>query len=142
MKDERFIEAVDRICRQDSRYAPDSYEFVSDAVTYTVRKLQRIKKPRGERHVKGAELVRGVADYAVEQFGPLAAEVLSDWGLRSGAAIGDVVYNLIGENLLYASDDDRREDFEGTDAILEEIVSAAAIPAGPPATPPKAPIIE
>ncbi len=116
--------AVDKICGGDKRYAPDSYEFVSDAVTYTVRKLDRSKKPRGERHVNGRELVKGVAECAVEQFGPLAKSVLADWGLTSGIAIGNVVYSLIGENLLYASDDDRLDDFNNTDAILEETLNA------------------
>ena len=117
------MEAVDRICRNDKRYSPDSYEFISDAVTYTVKKLERSKKPRGERHVDGRELVKGVAEYAVEQFGPLAKSVLSDWGLTTGISIGNVVYSLIGENLLYASDDDRLDDFNNTDSILEETLN-------------------
>jgi uncharacterized repeat protein (TIGR04138 family) len=125
MKDERFMEAVDRICRDDRRYAPDSYEFISDAVTYTVKKLDRNKKPRGERHVNGKELVAGVAEYAVEQFGPLAKNVLSDWGLTSSLSIGNVVFNLIGANLLYASEEDRLEDFDGADALLQELLNAS-----------------
>ena len=124
MKDERFMEAVDKICSSDPRYSPDSYEFISEAVTYTVKKLNRGKKPRGERHVNGRELVHGVAEYAVEQFGPLAKSVLHDWGLTTGISIGNVVYNLIGEHLLYASDDDRLDDFNGTDEILESTLSA------------------
>lgn len=145
MKDERFMDAVDRICRSDKRYAPDSYEFVSDAVTYTVKKLNRGKKPRGERHVNGRELVRGVAEYAVEQFGPLAKSVLSDWGLASGGAVGNVVYNLIGESLLYASDDDRLDDFNNTDGILEDVLNSQfkdAVADGSSVSKLKPPIIE
>jgi len=142
MKDERFSEAVDRICRVDSRYASDSYEFISDAVTYTVKKLSRNKKPRGERHVTGHELVEGVAEYAVEQFGPLAGNVLSDWGVTGGMDIGNIVYNLIGEGLLYASDDDKKEDFEGADDIISNRLAAAAKPAAlSPSKSKKAPVI-
>lgn len=138
------MDAVDKICRNDKRYAPDAYEFVSDAVTYTVKKLDRSKRPRKERHVNGRELVRGAAEYAIEQFGPLAKHVLTDWGLTSGAAIGNVVYSLIGESLLSASDDDRLDDFNNTDSILEEALNTPfAMSGGSKAAPakPKPPII-
>ncbi len=141
MKDERFIEAVDRIFRDDPRYSPPAYEFISDAVTYTVKKLDRSKRPRGERHVNGRELVQGVADYSVEQFGPLAENVLADWGLKDGMAIGNVVFNLIKEGLLKASEEDRLEDFEGTTEILHSAVRKPFEYAAPPSRGGKPPII-
>jgi len=142
MKDERFLEAVDRIFRGDPRYSPHAYEFISDAVTYTVKKLNRNKRPRGERHVNGKELVQGVAEYSVEQFGPLAESVLADWGLNDGAAIGNVVFNLIKEGLLKASDEDKLEDFEGTTSALKEAVRKPFEAPSNPDRSVKPPIIE
>ncbi len=111
MPDENFIEIVDKIVRDDIRYRAGAYEFVNEAVTFTIRKLQRDSKSKRERHVTGEELIHGVAEYAVQEFGPLAWSVLEDWGLVSGSSVGDVVFNMIRNGLLTASENDSREDF-------------------------------
>ena len=90
MPDENFIEIVDKIIQDDVRYRAGAYEFVNGAVSFTIRKLQRESKSKRERHVSGEELIHGVAEFAVQEFGPLAWSVLEDWGLVSGAAVGDV----------------------------------------------------
>ena len=111
MADENFMQLVEKIVQRDLRYRPGAYEFVSDAVTYTIRTLQRENLSREKRHVSGGELIRGVVRYAESQFGPLAWEVLSDWGITTGPAIGDVVFNMIEVGLLTAGKKDSREDF-------------------------------
>ncbi len=111
MPDENFIEIVDKIIAHDVRYRAGAYEFVNGAVSFTIRKLRRESKSREERHVSGEELIHGVAEFAVQEFGPLAWSVLEDWGLVSGAAVGDVVFNMIRNGLLTASENDSREDF-------------------------------
>ena len=111
MPDENFVEIVEKILRNDLRYPAAAYEFINDSVRFTIRKLQRDTRSRRERHVCGAELIQGVADYAVQEFGPLAWNVLEEWGLVCGSAIGDVVFNMIRSGLLTASENDSREDF-------------------------------
>ncbi len=111
MPDENFIEIVDKIIQDDVRYRAGAYEFVNGAVSFTIRKLQREAKSKRERHVSGEELIHGVAEFAVQEFGLLAWNVLEDWGLVSGAAVGDVVFNMIRNGLLTASENDSREDF-------------------------------
>ena len=111
MADENFMQLVGKIVERDLRYRPGAYEFVSDAVSYTIRSLQREKLSREKRHVSGGELIRGVVRYAETQFGPLAWEVLSDWGITTGPAIGDVVFNMIEVGLLTAGKQDSKEDF-------------------------------
>ena len=108
MPDENFIEIVDKIIQDDVRYRAGAYEFVNGAVSFTIRKLQRESKSKRERHVSGEELIHGVAEFAVQEFGPLAWSVLEDWGLVSGAAVGDVVFNMIRNGLLTASEDFNR----------------------------------
>ena len=51
------------------------------------------------------------AAYALEQFGPLAPDVLEDWGIAEGRDIGNIVYNMIRVELLSASPEDSRSDF-------------------------------
>lgn len=117
MADENFMEMVGKIVQRDVRYRPDAYEFVSDAVSYTIRSLQRENLSRENRHVSGSELIRGIVRYAENQFGPLAWEVLRDWGITTGSAVGDVVYNMIEVGLLTAGKNDAREDFNEIDSL-------------------------
>lgn len=119
MKDEKFRETVSRILDHDSRYAAEAYAFVSDAVNYTAEKLNRRNK--SSRHISGHELLEGITDYALKQFGPLACEVLSEWGLENGLSIGNVVFNMVNEKLLTANENDSIEDFSVDFDITEEL---------------------
>ena len=96
--DEKFTQAVCRIVENDKRYHSSAYEFISGAVSYTIHKTDRAKNPRGSRHISGQELVAGALAYALEQFGPLAPDVLEDWGIAEGRDIGNIVYNMIPED--------------------------------------------
>lgn len=117
MADENFMQIVEKIVQRDLRYRPGAYEFVSEAVSYTIRSLSRENLSREERHVSGGELIRGIVRYAELQFGPLAWEVLRDWGITTGPAIGDVVFNMIEVGLLTAGSRDSREDFNEIDSL-------------------------
>jgi len=119
--DEKFTQAVDRIVREDSRYHPDAYEFINEAVSFTVKKLARTAKPRGARHISGGELVSGTMELAETQFGPLAPDVLENWGIRCGNDVGNIVYNMIGVELLSASPEDSRSDFDCRPELIREL---------------------
>ena len=141
MPDENFVEIVEKILRNDLRYPAAAYEFINDSVRFTIRKLQRDTRSRRERHVCGAELIQGVADYAVQEFGPLAWNVLEEWGLVCGSAIGDVVFNMIRSGLLTASENDSREDFNCV-PDLRKILPAQKRTAGKKKSGTNPPIIE
>ena len=51
-------------------------------------------------------------DFAAQEYGVIAPEVLHSWGIRSASDIGDLVYALIGVELLAASPGDKRSDFD------------------------------
>ena len=57
------------------------------------------------------ELIEGIRDYATELFGPLAPTVFRNWGLTATQDFGDIVFNLVENDLLNKTDADRREDF-------------------------------
>ncbi|OGV50387.1 MAG: hypothetical protein A2X49_12070 [Lentisphaerae bacterium GWF2_52_8] len=114
MKD-NFHETVFKITRSDSRYAPDAYSFVSEAVTYTAKNLMRHRNSEN-RHISGQEMLKGFAEYALQQYGPMAATVLRNWGLNNARDVGCVVFNMVNEKLLRASKNDSLDDFnEGLD---------------------------
>ncbi len=125
--DEQFASTVKNILKKDGRYHADAYDFINSAVAYTITKHNRNRKPRGTRHVSGAELVEGTMEYAVEQFGALAPIVLREWGLVGGPDVGNVVFNMIDAGLLSASPDDALSDFN----IFPDMSSAMKDPLGP-----------
>jgi uncharacterized repeat protein (TIGR04138 family) len=110
MDKKNFHVVVDEIRQTDDRYAHDAYLFISEAVSFTAQALQR--KTEADHHITGQELLEGISDYAIDKFGPLAGEVLEHWGINNSKAIGDVVFNMVNNNLLRASDNDSITDFE------------------------------
>ncbi len=111
MQDE-YHQTIRRIIASDPRYDASAYYFMNDAVSFTIRKLDRIRKPRGQQHVSGPELIRGLLDLAKEQFGFLAPEVFEYWGIQDGLDAGYIVFNMIHAGLLSASQDDSLQAFD------------------------------
>ena len=134
--DQKFNQTVLEIIQHDQRYHADAYEFVNSAVSYTVKKLSRDRKPSGNRHDTAEELVAGSLDYAVSEYGFLAAAVIRSWGLLSGEDFGNIVYNMIDAKLLSASKDDSPADFlchpDLADELQHRIDSRLLVPDPPP----------
>ena len=86
-------------------YSAESYQFVSDAVSYTIGKLS------AHRHISAYELLEGIREFAFIQYGAVAPQVLVSFGLRSARNVGEVVYLLISVKLLSDSPKDSPEDF-------------------------------
>lgn len=105
--DIEFYKKIKNILQKDSRYKVAAYEFLFQALFYTQSKLNR------QGHVTGRELLEGIKEYAVEQFGPLAKTVLEEWGIKTTDDFGEVVFNLVNEGLLKKTDEDKIEDFRG-----------------------------
>ena len=98
---------ITRLADQDRRYRKEAYLFILASLEFTVDRLREV------RHLSGAELSRGIADYARMQYGYMAQVVLEHWGLKRTLDFGEVVFNLIEEGLLRKSEEDRKEDFVG-----------------------------
>jgi uncharacterized repeat protein (TIGR04138 family) len=106
-----YLERMRAVLAEDSRYAEDAYDFVREAVTFTVRRMKLDDLPPGRRHVRGPQLLDGFRTLALEEFGPLALEVLHEWGVRETDDVGHIVFNLVRHGLLGASDEDCQADF-------------------------------
>ena len=103
--------------REECRYTREAYLFVADAVTYTASNLEV------HRHLSALELLEGAKRFGKSKFGCLSDMVLCSWGLVSGKDVGNVVYLLIGEGILSASDDDDIEDFNVNFSFAETPIS-------------------
>jgi|GEM_PF-98552 len=108
-----FPEIIELIYKEDTRYAKKAYDFVRLGLDYTVKELRKRDPKRAVKsiHVSGPELLQGMRAYALDQFGPLAQTVLSDWGITRCRDFGAIVYNLIEYNVFSKTPDDRLEDF-------------------------------
>lgn len=112
MHEPAFMEVVEGICQKDPRYAPDTYCFLREALDFTVKLLKKPQQGRG-RHVSGKELLDGLRQYALTEFGPMSLTVLRTWGISRTEDFGEVVFNLCEHGVLGRTDEDRREDFAG-----------------------------
>ena len=103
-----FEELIDRIVAKDPRYTREAYLFLREALDHT----QKMFVKKGEvRHVSAKELLEGVRDYAIGQYGPMTTTVLDAWGIHACSDIGDLVFNMIEANVLAKTPEDKREDF-------------------------------
>lgn len=95
------------ILESDKRYTAEAYVFVQGGLDHTVRLLE---KPR---HISGQELLAGLREYALKEYGPVSKRVLSEWGINSCIDFGNIVFNLVNEGLLGKTEEDSIEDFLG-----------------------------
>jgi uncharacterized repeat protein (TIGR04138 family) len=110
MQEINFDETVDFIVAKDTRFTRDAYTFVREALDFT-QKLAG-KETRGAiRHVSGQELLEGIRQFALQQFGPMTATVLEEWGVKSCRDFGEIVFNMVENRLLAKTDRDTRDDF-------------------------------
>lgn len=113
MQDLEFSEVVELICREDQRFDRKAYAFVRQALDHTVKDIRKRQPERTAKsqHVSGQELLEGIRDFALEQYGPLTKTVLNTWGIQRCSDFGDIVFNLIDYNVFSKTENDRREDF-------------------------------
>jgi uncharacterized repeat protein (TIGR04138 family) len=106
----QFEQSVVSILKRDKRFDPHAYFFLKDALDFT---LKRIAEANGgqARHVSGPELLEGYRDYALEQFGPMASTLMKEWSVRKCQDVGDMVFQLIEEQVFGKQESDKKEDF-------------------------------
>lgn len=117
-----FQDAISVIVDRDSRFDPDAYFFLKEALDFTVKRAK--EKNEGEnRHVSGPELLEGFRDFAIEQFGPMSITLLREWGVKRCTHVGEMVFALIGEQVFGKQDSDTLEDFGDIFDFQEAFIS-------------------
>ena len=111
-RDDTFLQHIEDLAEREGRYRREAYFFIYAALEYTVQALQRDKTETEERHVTGQELARGIAEFAREQYGPMARMVFEYWGIRETLDFGRIVFSLVDEGLMRKTREDRLEDFQ------------------------------
>jgi uncharacterized repeat protein (TIGR04138 family) len=95
MQEAIFEEALELIQEKDPRYHRDAYRFVREALDHTQTTLPKPTARKHGKHVSGQELLAGIRDYAMQQFGPMAMLVLEHWGIRNCQDFGEIVFNMV-----------------------------------------------
>lgn len=101
-----FYQVVEDVCAEDKRYKADAYEFLMQALHFTQSKLKR------EKHVTGRELLEGIREFAIEEYGPMAKTVLGHWGINKTEDFGNIVFNMVDKKLLSKTQEDSIDDFK------------------------------
>ena len=112
MQEATFEEGLELILAKDPRYQRDAYAFVREALDHTQKAI--LKENRGQaRHVTGQELLGGIRDYALEQYGPMTTTLFDEWGIHNCQDFGEIVFAMVETGLLAKTDRDSRADFGG-----------------------------
>ena len=111
--------ALAEIRKRDGKYNERAYVFVLAALEFAQTRLP------ARRHLSGVELAWACRDFALEQFGMLAASVLTHWGVHKTEDFGEIVFMLIDVGLLARQPSDRLEDFAGVYAFADVFKAGA-----------------
>jgi uncharacterized repeat protein (TIGR04138 family) len=120
-----FAEALESVVGSDPRYQRDGYIFLRDALDFTTKQQKKVKGV-SVRHVSGPELLDGVRQYALKEFGPMVMTVFDSWGIRSCEDVGHMVFNLIGAGVFGKTEQDSIEDFKNVYDFEEAFVKPFA----------------
>jgi uncharacterized repeat protein (TIGR04138 family) len=111
MQEVSFEEVLEKIVEKDRRYHRDAYIFVREALDHTQKLV--LKENKGQpRHVSGQELLDGIRQFGLNQYGPMTITVLEEWGVKACADFGEIVFNMVESGLLAKTEKDTRTDFE------------------------------
>lgn len=93
-----------------SKYDPAAYRFVRQSLNFGLEKLSE------PRHISGNELLDFISEYGRLQFGPFMQLVLEEWGVYGTLDFGNIVFDLVDQNIMSKQPHDSIDDFrEGYD---------------------------
>ena len=130
MQPMHFDTALANILKRDTRFDAQAFDFLKDALDYTVEKHSEGDK-HASKHVTASELLVGYKEYALKEFGPMASTLLNEWGVSKCSDVGDMVFLLIEEGMFGKQDSDEREDFSEVfdfhQAFVEPFLPSSAL---------------
>ena len=100
-----FLSKIKKVLDKKPGYKLEAYSFVISALNYTVSRLDR------PRHVTAKELLYGIKEYGLDQFGPMTKTVFEHWGIKSTMDFGNIVFDLIKVGLFGKTEKDDIADF-------------------------------
>ncbi len=96
------------------KYHPAAYQFVDAALRYTQNSAGRtasLGRDEEDAHISGQELLHGIRELAVKQFGLMTVTVFRQWGVHSTDDFGRIVFEFIERGAMRKTDRDQLSDF-------------------------------
>lgn len=95
------------------RYHPNAYRFLFAALRRAQQKLGRAQHGPDEEqaHITGRELLEGIRECGLEQFGLMARTVFHCWSIHTTDDFGRMVFDLIERGEMRKTDSDQLSDF-------------------------------
>ena len=125
-----FAETVEQICEKDLRFSSDAYHFVQEGLNHTLKSLKRGSQ-HAHRHVSGQELLYGLREFALKEYGPMSKAVLNEWGVKATDDFGQIVFNLVNGGVLGKNETDSPNDFKNVfsfeDAFVKPFVPRTVV---------------
>ena len=90
------------ITGKDSRYDARAYALLMDCVHF-------LGKERG--HMSSYDVMHEFKERALDQYGPMAYTVLTEWGVTVTEDIGEMMFNLVEFRRVRKDEDDHQDDF-------------------------------
>ena len=110
--DAESLARFEREVRQDGRYPLEAFEFLHRGLEVATRLKHGDQEERGRRHVSGQELCQALRILALQRWGLLALVVLRHWNVRCTRDFGEMVYLMIGLDLMGKQNSDSITDFD------------------------------
>ncbi|MCM8536794.1 MAG: hypothetical protein NE334_12730 [Lentisphaeraceae bacterium] len=110
MHPDELKKAVEEILQRDKRFCEDAYFFMNEAVLFSAEYFSKPEFGNG-RHLSGPELLDGIREFTLSEFGTMSFSVLRRWGVQTTLDIGHIIFNLIDARILSASPEDKLGDF-------------------------------
>jgi len=107
-----FSEVIRTIRKDDPRYARGAYYFLRQALDFSLKEMHKRGDLDRSNHLTGQQLLEGIREYALDQYGPMARTVLEHWGVSNCRDFGNIVFNLVECRVLGKTDEDSPEDFD------------------------------
>ena len=102
---------VEKIMEHDAHFTREAYHFTREALDFTQKLISRENKGN-VRHVTGQELLEGIRQFALQQYGPMTVTVLEEWGVNNCRDFGEIVFNMVESGLLAKTEKETRDDFQ------------------------------
>lgn len=92
------------------KYSPAAREFVDHALRFAQKKF--VKSP-DDTHISGRQLLEGIRELALKEFGMMTIPVFRHWGINSTDDFGRIVWDLVQRGEMSKTERDQLSDFSG-----------------------------
>ena len=96
------------------RFHPNAYQFLFAALRRSQQDLGRTRAHDADEeqaHITGPELLEGIREFALEQFGLMARTVFHCWSIHTTDDFGRMVFDLIERGEMRKTESDQLSDF-------------------------------